>query len=782
MSEATDDASLREALRLSEERVDLALDAAHAGMFDMDLQTSRIYGSTRYRSMLRLPDGPIDAAMVAQLIHVNDRVPASTPWDLPEVNGRVVWRARVQPIGTTEWRTVETHARVLRDEHGSPIRMIGVMQDVTETVAQLDALRESERRLSEAQRVAGIGSWSWNPSTGDIVWTDELFRIFDLARDGRAGPTFDEYLARLMPADQERLQQAIDLALRDGTAYHFEHSVQLGDGSLRRVRSYGGTLRDEQGAIVRLVGTAQDVTEQWALSERVRRSEARYALAAEGTSDGIWSYDLGAGIGEVSPRLLDLLGRPHDGAWVSLDWIAEVVPAADLALLREAVRRHLEEGAPLEVELQLRTTSRGLRWFRIRGRAVREADGHAVRLAGALSDVTEQRALQARLQHDSKMNALGTLAGGIAHDFNNLIAAMLGFAQLASDELPADSPAHVHLTQVVAAARRSRDLVREILAFSRPDEPRRSAVDLAQLVRETVQLLQSTLPPGGALRATGDEVPRLVLGDPTQLQRVLLNLCANSIDAIRSRADAGVVEVHLTCDLLDANAALALGVTPGHYVKVQVADNGIGIPDEALARVFDPFFTTKPVGEGTGLGLSVVHGIVMAADGAVTVDSIQHVGTTVAMWLPQLASLVASAPEHVDGDSATGATLAASRARVAVVDDDPAVGRLLQVALQREHHDVDLFTHAADALESMASSTARYDCIVTDFAMPELNGIDLLVQLRAAGVEAPAILVTGFADGASLDMRQRAGVLTVLEKPIELRTFVRVVHLAMARG
>ncbi|MBL0170207.1 MAG: PAS domain-containing protein [Gemmatimonadaceae bacterium] len=760
------DAALREALRLSEERADLALDAADAGVFDCDLTTGILYGSLRFRTALGLPDGPIDVRTTIAQMHPDDREGALRPWNLPEVNGRVAWNARARPVGSTEWRLIETRARVFRNEHGRAVRLIGVLHDVTDARRQMDALRESEWRLAQAQRIAGIGSWSWAPATNEIVWTDELFRIFDIEAGGRQGPAFDEYLGRIVEADRPTLLTAIERALADGTTYTLEHAVVLRDGQHRRIRSHGGALRDEHGTIVRLVGTAQDITEQSVLSERVRRSEERYALAVQGTSDGIWHYDMHTRVTEVSPRLLELLGRPHNESSVSTDWVSTVVPENDLELLKDAVRRHLGQGAPLDLEMPLRTPVRGVRWFRLRGRAVRNEAGVPQLLAGTLSDVTEHRALQTKLQHDSKMNALGTLAGGIAHDFNNLVAAMMGYAQLAAEEVPADSTAAAHLGQVIDAARRAREIVREILAFSRPEEPRRSAVDLRQLAEATARLMQPTLPSNVRLQLEDETAARVVLGDAGQLQRVLLNLCTNSVDAVRERG--GEVMLHLASILLDEQMAPSHGLLPGHYVRLRISDNGSGIAPDAVARVFEPFFTTKAVGEGTGLGLSVVHGIVTAAGGIVTLESAEHVGTTVTVLLPQLDLRAESARP-------AGDPMPAQVRHVVVVDDEPAVGRLLQMALQRAHYHVTLFTSAGEALAALTHRTVECDCIVTDFAMPELNGIDLLVRAREAGVDVPAIMVTGFAAGASSEMRDRAKVTMIIEKPIELRAFVEMV-------
>lgn len=782
---AVREAALGEALRLSEERADLALDAAGAGVFDCDFETGLLYGSPRFRAMFGLPDGPIDVHATIALMHPDDREGAFRPWSLPEVNGRIAWNARARPVGSTEWRSIETRARLLRDAHGRALRMIGIAQDVTDAVGQLDALRESEWRLAQAQRIASIGSWSWDVATKRIIWTDELFRIFDVERRGRAGPTLEEYNERLHPDDRPTLRALVDRAFADGSVFYLEHSIILRDGSLRRVRSHGGAFRDERGVIVQLVGTSQDMTEPWTLAERVRRSEARYALAVQGTSDGVWQFDMRSRVTEVSPRLLELLGRPHDAPWVSSDWVAHVVPENDLSLLKDAVTRHLQQDAPLDLELQLRTESRGVRWFRIRGGAVRDSDGQPILLAGSMSDVTEHRALQTRIQHDSRMNALGTLAGGIAHDFNNLLAAILGYAQLASDEVPASSAAASHLQQVTDAALRARTIVREILAFSRPDEPRRSAVDVAQLAEETIRLLHPTLPSGVRLRVADAATPRIVFGDAVQLQRVLLNLCANSVHAVRGRD--GEIVLHIATESLDEHTAPAHGLVPGSYVRVQVTDNGVGIASDVLPRVFEPFFTTKPVDEGTGLGLSVVHGIVVAAGGSVAVESVQHVGTTVIVRFPQLdvrAARSAGAAGSASDAHVAGSVLAAgaSGRRVLVVDDDVAVGRLLQMALQRADYDVTLFSAPGEALEALASRALQCDCIVTDFAMPEMNGIEMLVRARAAGVAVPAIMVTGYADGVSLEMRDRAQVNTMVEKPIELRALVELVHAALATG
>ncbi|MCC6244356.1 MAG: response regulator [Gemmatimonadaceae bacterium] len=601
--------------------------------------------------------------------------------------------------------------------------------------------------------------------------------------------------------DRTMLLECIRRASEDGTSYVVQSTIPHRDGSVRRLRCNGGAVRDESGAIVRLAGIAEDITESWLLEQRLRRSEERYELALEGTSDGIFQFDWRTRQIEVSPRLLDLVGRPHDNRWVTVDWVSTVVVESDLPLLRTALDLHVRERVPLDLELRLITLDRGIRWFRVRGRAVRDEHGAALRLAGAVSDVTEQRAMHARLQHTSKMTALGTLAGGIAHDFNNLVAAMLGYAELAVDEIPRGSVASAHVQQVIEAAERARDLVREILAYSRPEDRRRSAVDLSQLAVATERLVRSTIPPSVQLHVEGNEQAHLVLGDPIQLQRVLLNLCTNSIDAVRRRhatdlvtsanasanasaakgpsthaASIGTVTVRLG-EEASAETIQNQGLPPGRYVRIQVSDDGVGISPDVLARVFEPFFTTKPVGEGTGLGLSVVHSIVVANGGSVHVESVERVGTTVTVWLPLLEGSHIVAP--VDAPAAA-VVEAGTRSRVVVIDDDPAVGRLLQVALQRSHYRVTLFTSPTAALDALRAHPDSCDCIVTDFAMPELNGIDLLSRLRADGVQAPAILVTGFADGASYEARERVGIVTTLQKPIELRRFIQAVDSALA--
>lgn len=770
-SENATERELREALRVSEERGRLALEAADAGVFDCDLRSGEVFGTARYRALLGIGDAVIDGRAVIDLTHPDDRAVALEPWNLPEVDGRTTWTTRVKPSYASTYLLVETRARIIRDDSGVPIRVIGVMRDVTDDVARMDELRESERRLAEAQRVAGIGSWSWNPTTNEVVWTDELFRLFDLPRDGRQGPSFDEYLSRLLPGEREALLEHVQRALRDGTNYDFEHSLVRTDGTTLRVRSYGGAVHDASGKVARLVGTAQDITTRWELAERVRLSEERYALALEGTSDGIWHYVFATRQTEVSPRLLAMLGYPDERTAVTPEWILRVLPESDLTLLKDAVRAHLESDLPLDLELRFRSPALGLRWFRLRGRAVRDASGVPLRLAGALSDVTEHRALQAKLHQDSKLNALGTLAGGIAHDFNNLVAAMLGYAQLAADELPSQSVEAGHLQQVIEAARRARDIVREMLAFSRPDEPRRTALDLLQLVQETAHLLHATLPPGVDLDVAGASSSSLVLADSGQLQRVLINLCNNAIDAVRSKG--GHVVLRVSKVFVGEADAPALGLPPGGFVRLQVIDNGVGMAPDVVNRVFDPFFTTKPVGEGTGLGLSVVHGIVVAAGGTVNVESIEGAGTTVSVWLPQLLPAVEAAKSPASG-------VEAGAGRILVIDDDPAVGRLLQVALQRAHHEVQLFTSSRKAMDALTTRSVECDCIVTDFAMPEFNGIEMLMRIRAAGIVTPAILVTGFADGASSDMRERAQVMTMMEKPVELRAFVDTVTRALA--
>jgi PAS domain S-box-containing protein len=374
----------------------------------------------------------------------------------------------------------------------------------------------------------------------------------------------------------------------------------------------------------------------------LRESEERYALAMEGANEGHWDWDAGTDQLFLSPRMRALDGQRADSAITSGTQWRDSVPmhAEDRPRFDAALREHFAGRHPrFECEFRVRHSNGDWHWLLARGRCLFDAAGKPARFVGSAIDITVQKQaqldkeqLESQLRQSQKMEAIGTLAGGIAHDFNNVLGAILGYGELALRHAAADMDLKRYLDNVMHAAERAKILVERILGFSRSGLGDSVQVNVQAVVEETIELLEASLPTGIRIDSTLTAGTAAVLGDPTYLHQVTMNLCTNAIQAMDG---GGVLEIGLErAELIEPRTLARGALPPGDYVRLTVADTGAGIPPAILERIFDPFFTTKKVGEGTGLGLSVVHGIIADLGGGIDVTSTVGQGTRIDIWLP----------------------------------------------------------------------------------------------------------------------------------------------------
>lgn len=371
-----------------------------------------------------------------------------------------------------------------------------------------------------------------------------------------------------------------------------------------------------------------------------------------------------------------------------------------------------------------------------------------------------RNALESQLRESHKMQAVGTMAGGIAHDFNNIISAILGNVELARQDAGAASPALVSLTEIDRAGRRARDLVRQILTFSRNESPKRAPIQLADVVQETVRLLKVALPPTVELQVSIAPHTPPVLADATQIEQALLNLCTNAIHAIGGHR--GTISIELGHKLHSGAGQVErrTGVR-GQHVKLAVRDTGSGIDAETLQRVFEPFFTTKPVGQGTGLGLAVVHGIMRTHLGTVDVQSTPDAGSVFTLYFPVAeAGLVPAAPDVPKPKAVHG-----MGKHVMYVDDDEALVFLVERALTRRGFAVSTFTDPRLAVAALREQPLAFDLLVTDYNMPGYSGLELLREARLIRPALPVALASGYVTSEIERSALAEGARALIHKP-----------------
>jgi PAS domain S-box-containing protein len=503
----------------------------------------------------------------------------------------------------------------------------------------------------------------------------------------------------------------------------------------------------------------------------LRESEERYALAMEGANDGHWDWNVTADRIFLSPKMKLLYGLDADSVINSRsEWLAQIViHPDDMPQFEAALRDHFAGRTPrYECEYRVRQPNGDWHWVRGRGRCQRDAAGNPTRFVGSASDVTARRQAQAdkeqlewQLRQSHKMEAIGTMAGGIAHDFNNILGAILGYGELAQQSSAKGSPMRRYLDNVMHAAERAKTMVEGILGFSRSGLGERAPVNIGSVVTEALELLKASLPAGIRLESRIDVGDAAVIGDATYLHQVAMNLCTNAIQAMEHD---GVLGVILECAEVNESRALSRGsLAPGRYVRLVVSDTGAGIPAAILERMFDPFFTTKGVGEGTGLGLSVVHGIVADLGGAIGVTTEAGRGTRFEIWLP-LAGEISTPVVEEDGMLPRG-----NGETVMIVDDEHALVGLAEEITAGLGYEPVGFASSSAALQAFQAAPQRFDIILTDEAMPDLQGTELAREIRRIRPTVAIIVMSGYGGSQLANRAAAIGINAVLRKPLHSR-------------
>jgi PAS domain S-box-containing protein len=381
----------------------------------------------------------------------------------------------------------------------------------------------------------------------------------------------------------------------------------------------------------------------------------------------------------------------------------------------------------------------------------------------------QQRELEEQLRQAQKLDALGTLAGGIAHDFNNILGAIISYSELSKLDNSGNHPLQANLDEVLRASARAANLVRQILSFSRQQKEEREALQLAPIIKEALSLLRASLPSTIALEQQIENALPDVLANPTQVHQIVMNLCTNAAHAMKGKQ--GQITVELSeIQVLDAGPKPHVELQPGGYVCMTVQDTGHGMDVTTSKRIFEPFFTTKGSGEGTGLGLSVVHGIVKEYGGVVTVDSELGRGTSFAIYLParpaieKPASVVATEIPRGNGE------------RVLFVDDEPVLGDVAQKMMQRLGYRATVFRSSEAALTAFQSDPTAFDALITDLTMPAMTGVELALQVLATRPALPVILVSGSSGQLTATELRKLGIRELLSKPLDYGTLARILN------
>lgn len=615
------------------------------------------------------------------------------------------------------------------------------------------SLAEREELMREAERVAHLGTWTWDMESGRVTWSNELYLILGL-EPGNATPSVEAFFAAVHPADRERAQAASEQGIQNGVLPLVDCRIVRPDGSIRHTTSSGLYLFDTQGQPRRVVGALLDRTQSLQAEVKLRRALELQEEAQRFARLGSWRFDPQSGELEWSREFRRIAGLPMD-VTPSVELFLQCIVQEDQADFRTRYAAALAAPGGGELDGRLRRPDGELRHVRLNGELLRSADGRQ-ELRGTMLDVTDQIRLREELAHAQKMEAVGRLAGGIAHDFNNLLTVITANLGLLAERVGGARELDESLAALASAAA----LTRRLLAFGRKAQLSLQLVQPNELVRSTMSLMQ---------RLVGDEVrleTELAAGlhyvhvDLLEIERALVNLVANARDVM---PHGGVVRI----------ATRACRVHGADFVELSVADEGPGISALDLPHLFEPFYTTRQAAGGTGLGLATVLGTAEQHGGTVRVEAGARGGSVFTIVLPIASPTIERQAARADADRSRPAERVL---RLLVIDDEPMIASVTGRLLSAQGHVVQVASTPTDALAIWSEQGASIDLVICDVAMAQMRGPELIARLSEHGPTPRVLFMTGYSEEAT---RSELGH-PVLAKPFTSATLWNAVSNALA--
>ncbi|MBU0964847.1 MAG: transporter substrate-binding domain-containing protein [Proteobacteria bacterium] len=695
---------------------------------------------------------------------------------------------------------------------------IELEERVAQRTRELEKIRNS---MEKSQEVAKFGNWDWDIIAHTIWWSDGIYRILGV-KPNEFQPTYDEFLKRVHPEDLDFVKDSVKKALAGKDSYSLEHRIVLEDRSVRTIHEEAEIVRDEAGKALRMVGIIQDISEKKSTEATLKFNEERlktlFQLSQmdDASKNTLANYAMESAVKMTGSKAGYLHFYDEDSQTIIIHlWSIDVLKIcktkkqhqyqvesagiwADCIRQRRAVIHNNEcntpsqEGYPAghfpigrhmvvpvivddrivviagvgnketpydESDMQQLTLLMNEAWGIIHKKEIK----------------AEKTELANLLRQSQKMEAIGTLAGGIAHDFNNILTPILGYADMVRDEMPLYSPQAENLNHVIRAAKRAKELVQQILAFSRQTEEDRKPVQIQLVVKEALKLLRASIPSTIQIHKQLDPNCGLVLADASQIHQIVMNLCTNAYHAML-KTD-GILTVTLGNINIPANdpRVLDMQLSPGNYVQFSVSDTGIGMDRTTIDKIFDPYFTTKKKGEGTGLGLSVVHGIVKSMGGRIITQSEVGKGTTFNIYLPRVTHAAIY-------DKKAQKPIPRGSEKIMVVDDEETIALMEKQMLESLGYSVAVMQNSMDALREFSDHPEKYDMVITDMAMPIMNGDELALRIMALRPELPIILCTGFSEIIDEPRAKSIGIREFIMKPIIKRNLGEIVRSALDYG
>ena len=677
-----------------------------------------------------------------------------------------------RPDGTRFWFT--PYPVILRDPNGQITGGMNLLVDITDRKnAQIEwreseeRLRTNERQLREAQHLAKVGSWELDVEANTFHWSDEMIHIFGHPN----GPplNFGDFLSYVHLNDREKFLEA-DRKVRLNTApVEVEFRIVRPDGEVRFARAVAEAIRNDRGAVVRITGATQDVTEPVKARELLRASEQRLKSAQQLTHVGSWHWDLEANRVVCSEECLRIFGQPDDYA-PSLEGLLEMITPSERERVAGELRGGIADRSGCATEFHIIRPNGTVRAISFTSQVSLDENG-SLHVFGACHDVTDVRRAQEESISRQKLESVGTLASGIAHDFNNLLGGVLAQAELALAELASGSRPEEELKAIRNVAIRGSEIVRQLMSYAGQDGEAPELVDVSRIVAEMIELLTVLVSRHATLDTDlGGDLPA-VRGSVAQLRQIVMNLVTNASDAIGDRD--GVIRVATSSVRIsrDSSGAMRDRLANGDYLKLEVSDTGCGMSPETRARLFDPFFTTKSAGRG--LGLAVVDGLVRGLHGTIHVTSEPGRGSTFHILLPcvETPAGTANAPMIEAGRWTLNGEFT-----LLVVDDEDPLRQAVVKGLRMTGFGVLEAADGSAAIDLLRSNVGKIDVILLDVTIPGASSLQVVAEAAEIRPDTRVILTSAYSREMLTPALNTAKVRGFVRKPFRLADLLKTIR------
>jgi len=674
-----------------------------------------------------------------------------------------------QPSGDLRWISVNTNP-LLKENNKKPYAVAISFSDITERKQAEKELRENERELQLTLDATADGIWSWNFKTNELYFSPKYYKMLGYMPN-EFPADFENWLNLIHPDDRQgALEVSNEFLKTKPDLYQNEFRLRTKNGDYRWARTVAKVVeRDENGDAVYMIGNHEDFTERKLALDALIEEQERFELAMRSVNDGLWDWNIKTNEIYYSPVWKRMLGyEDHEIENKLSEWERLTDPEdikTSWVLLKEVI-----EGKKKSFKNEFKMLHKDGHWVDILARAdvINDENGEGARVIGTHVDITEQKRLEKQLQQYQKMEAIGTLAGGIAHDFNNILFPIVGHTEMLIEDTPEDSPSRDSLNEIYTAALRARNLVQQILAFSRQENSELKLMKMQSIIKEALKLIRSTIPTTITINQSLQPDCGAVKADPTQIHQIVMNLTTNAYHAMEN--DGGELKVVLKEVELGQQDLIHTDLTPGKYACLTVSDTGIGITKDVIDKIFEPFFTTKEKGKGTGMGLSVVHGIIKNMSGKIEVDSELGKGTEFHIYLP-----IAESAFKIE-ESPIKEPMQGGDERIFLVDDEEVIIKMEKQALERLGYHVTSRISSIEALELFRTNPDKFDLVITDMAMPKMSGDKLAVELIKIRFDIPILLCTGFSEAMTEEKVKSLGIKGLLLKPIIIKDLARKIR------